>query len=173
LGTLKNSKEIGVLSWIVNGVLYYGGSGGYYSGRAKFRRKSAAYKFDEAYRMRHNPTPAEARMWEILKYQVMPKFPNHIFRRQYVHYGYILDFYCPTLQLAIEVDGGIHNEQREYDRTRDSHLSRHGIKVYRFQNTMVFNESEFVASELCRIIEEKTTPWFDKVIRYFGRFFGI
>jgi very-short-patch-repair endonuclease len=110
----------------VFGVLYYGRN-----------RRSASYKFDEAYRMRHNPTPAEARMWEIIKRQVMPKFPDHIFRRQYVQYGYILDVYCPTLRLAIEVDGGIHNEQKEYDRTRDSHLSRHGIEVYRFQNAMV------------------------------------
>ena len=170
---MKNSKEISVFSWIANGVLYYGRSRGYYRGRGKPYRKSAAYKFDEAYRMRHNPTPAEARMWEILKYQVMPKFPNHIFRRQYVQYGYILDFYCPTLRLAIEVDGGIHNDQKDYDRTRDSHLSRHGITVNRFQNAMVFNQSEFVASELCQIIQDKTTPWFDKVISYFGKLFGI
>jgi very-short-patch-repair endonuclease len=167
---MNNTKEVSFLSWVCSGALYYGGSRGPYSGRAKSRRKSAAFKFDEAYRMRHNPPPAEARMWEILKRQVMPKFPNHIFRRQYVQYGYILDFYCPTLRLAIEVDGGIHDEQKEYDRTRDSHLSRHGITVYRFQNVMVFNESDFVALELCRIIEEKTTPWFDKVIRYSAGF---
>ena len=149
-------------SWIVNGVLYYGGRRGYYRGRAKSRR-SAAYKFDEAYRMRHNPTPAEAGMWEILKYQVMPKFPNHIFRRQYVQYGYILDFYCPTLRLAIEVDGGIHNDQKDYDRRRDSHLSRHGIEVLRVQNEYVLNNPINLASELCEILCEKTTPWYKKV----------
>ena len=69
------------------------------------RRRTAPFKYDEAYRMRYNPTPAEARMWEILKSQVMPHFPNHIFRRQQVRYGYIIDFYCQTLRLAIEVDG--------------------------------------------------------------------
>jgi very-short-patch-repair endonuclease len=132
------------------------------------RHRSAPFKFDEAYRMRHNPTPAEARMWEILKHQVMPKFPNHIFRRQYVQYGYILDFYCPTLRLAIEVDGGIHNNQEGYDRMRERHLSRHRIDVRRVQNSDVFNNSEVVAMELCRIIQDKITPWYKKVFRYFG-----
>ena len=169
LNRLENSKEICPFSLIRNSVLYYGGSRGYYSGRGKRRRKSAAFKFDEAYRMRHNPTPAEARMWEILKYQVMPKFPNHIFRRQYVQYGYILDFYCPTLRLVIEVDGGVHNDQKDYDRRRDSHLSRHRIEVYRVQNINVFNDSDTVESELCKIILEKTTPWYKK---YFGWLFG-
>jgi very-short-patch-repair endonuclease len=132
------------------------------------RRRSAPFKFDEAYRMRHNPTPAEARMWEILKRQIMPKFPNHIFRRQYVQYGYILDFYCPTLRLAIEVDGGIHNDQKGYDRIRERHLSRHRIDVRRVRNTDVFNNSESVAMELCQIIQDKITPWYKKVFRYFG-----
>lgn len=74
-------------------------------------RRTAPFKYDEAYRMRHNPTPAEARMWEILKYRVKPRFPKHFFQRQVPFYGYIIDFYCPTLRLAIEVDGGIHSEQ--------------------------------------------------------------
>ena len=165
---MKLSKEISAFSLVPFSVLYYGGRGRYYGGRFKPRR-SAVYKFDEAYRMRQNPTPAEARMWEILKYQVMPKFPGHIFRRQYVQYGYILDFYCPTLQLAIEVDGGIHNDRKDYDRRRDSHLYSYGIDVYRFQNSVVFNDSGTVASELCRIIHEKTTPWYKKV---FGWLFG-
>ncbi len=132
------------------------------------RRRSAPFKFDEAYRMRHNPTPAEARMWEILKRQVMPKFPNHIFRRQYVQYGYILDFYCPTLRLAIEVDGGMHNDQKRYDRNRERHLSRHRIDVRRVRNTDVLNKSDTVATELCRIIKDKITHWYRKVFRYFG-----
>jgi very-short-patch-repair endonuclease len=93
-------------------------------------------KFKKAYEMRHNPTPAEERMWEILKSQVIPNFPNHIFRRQYVAYGYILDFYCPTLRLGLEIDGDVHDDmhQREYDRERDSNLARYGIKMLRTRN---------------------------------------
>ena len=169
---MKNTKEITPISWVCDGVLYYSGNREYSSGHAKQRRRSTAFKFEEAYRMRRNPTPAEARMWDILKRQVMPNFPYHGFYRQCVLYGYILDFYCPKLRLAIEVDGGIHDDQKEYDRLRNSHLSRHGIEVRRFQNAMVFNDSEFVASELCRIMQEKTTPWYAKVIKYFGRLFS-
>jgi len=130
-------------------------------------RRTAPFKYDEAYRMRYNPTPAEARMWEILKFDVMPKFPNHIFRRQQVRYGYILDFYCHTLRLAIEVDGGIHNEQQAYDRQRERHLARHRIDVRRVRNDDVFNHSEQVAKEICKIIENKVTPWYKKILGYF------
>lgn len=89
-----------------------------------YRRRSAPFKFDKACEMRHNPTPAEERMWEILKSQVMPNFPNHIFRRQWVAYGYILDFYCPILRLGLEIDGDIHDDRRGYDEERDSNLAR-------------------------------------------------
>lgn len=116
--------------------------------------------------MRYNPTPAEERMWEILKTQVMPKFPEHIFYRQQVKFGYILDFYCPTLRLALEVDGGIHNDQQLYDRQRERHLWRKQIDVRRVHNDAVFNKSEFVASELRKIIESKLKkPWYSFFLR--------
>jgi very-short-patch-repair endonuclease len=130
------------------------------------RRRSASYKFDKAHEMRLNPTPAEARMWEILKNQVMPTFPNNIFYRQTVLYGYILDFYCPTLRLGVEIDGSIHDDQRKYDRQRDSNLRRWGIKVLRYRNEDVFNNPEILASQLCNIIENKITPWYKKLYRF-------
>ncbi len=132
------------------------------------RRRSAPSKFEKAYEMRHNPTPAEARMWEILKGQVMPNFPNHIFYRQVVAFGYILDFYCPTLRIGIEIDGAIHDDQRRYDRQRDSNLARWGIKVLRTRNETVFNNPQRLATQLCQIIQDKMkprarpTPWYKK-----------
>ena len=69
----------------------------------------------------------------------MPNFPNHIFYRQAVEYGYILDFYCSTLRLGIEVDGGIHDERKRYDRQRDTHLAQWGIRVLRVRNAAVFS----------------------------------
>lgn len=133
------------------------------------RRRSAPSKFDKAYEMRYNPTPAEARMWEILTSQVIPNFPNHIFHRQSVQYGYILDFYCPTLRLAIEVDGGIHDERRRYDRNRDSNLANWGIKVLRARNEDVFNNPQVLATQLCKIIQNKMTPWHKKLLRFLKR----
>lgn len=54
---------------------------------------------------RKNPTKAEACLWEILRSK---QLEGYKFRRQHPMKGYILDFYCPELKLAIEVDGQIH-----------------------------------------------------------------
>ena len=112
-------------------------------------------KLEKADEMRSNPTPAEKRMWEILNSSVTPNFLEHIFYPQSVQYGYILDFYCPTLNLAIEVDGDSHNSRRGYDWERDTHLSRGGIQVLRASNDEVFNNPQALADSLCKIIQEK------------------
>ncbi len=105
-------------------------------------------------------------MWEIIKGQVMPNFPNHIFHRQFVAYGYILDFYCPTLRLGLEIDGSIHDDRRRYDRQRDSNLARRGIKVLRRRNEDVFNNPQILANQLCEIIQDRMTPWYKKIFRF-------
>jgi very-short-patch-repair endonuclease len=48
--------------------------------------------------------------------------------------GYIADFCCPEKKLIIELDGGQHLEQREYDDQRTTHLASFGYKVLRFWN---------------------------------------
>jgi hypothetical protein len=91
-----------------------------------------------------------------MKGQVMPNFPNHIFYRQSVNYGYILDFYCPTLRLGLEIDGSIHDDQKRYDRQKDSNLARRGIQVLRYRNEDVFNNPQTLANQLCKIIQDKS-----------------
>jgi very-short-patch-repair endonuclease len=124
----------------------------YYRRRRYYRRSDPA-KFDKAYEMRHNPTRAEAAMWDILRGQIRQRFPDQIFRRQYVQYGYIIDFYCPTLRMGIEVDGYVHDDQKKYDIRRDRRLARRGIHVFRFSNDNVLYNTQAVASDLCQIIE--------------------
>lgn len=135
------------LSWRRNRMLYYR--------RRRYYRRSAPSKFEKAIEMRNNPTQAEAAMWEILRREVYQNFPDHIFYRQSVKYGYILDFYCPTLRLGIEVDGYLHDKQQEYDYERDNALARHGIQIFRFNNDDVLNNTFVVASRLHQLIEEK------------------
>ena len=113
-------------------------------------------KLQKAAEMRNNPTPAEMRMQEILNISVMPNFPEYGFESQSVQYGYILDFYCPKLRLAIEVDGGSHNNRQGYDWERDSHLQARGIQVLRTSNSQVFNNPQDLVNSLNRIIEEKS-----------------
>jgi very-short-patch-repair endonuclease len=107
--------------------------------------------------MRHNPTPAEAKMYDILYSEVVPKYPQYIFYRQSVQFGYTLDFYCPKLRLGIEVDGYVHDEQKDYDYHRDNNLARHGIQIFRFRNDDVLYNTHAVASDLCQIVEEKNS----------------
>ena len=66
------------------------------------------------------------------------------FRRQYIFKGFILDFYCPQAGLGIELEGGIHQKQKEYDESRQKLIEDHGIKLLRFTNKEVFNEPEKV-----------------------------
>ena len=89
--------------------------------------------------LRHNLTPAEARLWTYLKNS---QLEGRKFRRQHSIGSYILDFYCPTEKLAVELDGEVHNtiQAQEYDEIRDLFLLNYGIKILRFENKYVFSE---------------------------------
>lgn len=129
----------------------------FYGKRRRYHKRSSSDKFDKAAQMRNNPTRAEAKMYNILYSEVVPKYPQYIFYRQSVQFGYILDFYCPKLRLGIEVDGDMHDEQKKYDYGRDNNLARQGIQIFRFSNDDVLYNPYVVASELCRIVEEKNS----------------
>lgn len=89
-----------------------------------------------AKQFRNNPTVGEYLMWQLLKRKQM----GYKFRRQSVLFGYIADFYCPSLRLIIEVDGLSHSNHKEKDNLRDKHLKEHGIKTMRIDNRTVLNE---------------------------------
>jgi len=97
--------------------------------------------------LRNNLTPSEAKLWSILN---KSQLEGRKFRRQHSVDNYILDFYCPSEKLAIELDGEGHNDiiQAEYDLERDLFLNSYGIKVLRFENKMVFEQTEAVLSEI-------------------------
>jgi len=58
------------------------------------------------------------------------------FLRQYSVDHFVIDFYCPELKLAVELDGDVHNlpEQKEYDIARQKYLEKFGIKFIRIKN---------------------------------------
>lgn len=89
--------------------------------------------------LRRNLTEAEAALWVHLRHRKIQGFK---FRRQYGVGPYILDFYCPQLKLAIEVDGPGHQRtaQREYDQARTDYLNAFQITVLRFTNQQVSDE---------------------------------
>ena len=90
--------------------------------------------------LKANLTPAEAKLWLYLQNS---KLENRKFRRQHSIENYIQDFYCPSEKIAIELDGDTHNtlSQKADDKTRDLFLKSIGIKVLRFENKMVFENS--------------------------------
>jgi very-short-patch-repair endonuclease len=77
-------------------------------------------KLELAKDLRQRMTPQEKILWHALRRDALAAL--HI-RRQQVVAGYILDFYCASAKLAIEVDGASHLNRTEHDALRDSALS--------------------------------------------------
>jgi very-short-patch-repair endonuclease len=102
---------------------------------------------DRAKALRKNMTLAEKTLWDgylkTFKYRVLRQRPIDHF---------IVDFYCHTLKLVIEIDGEIHctAEATAYDLERTQQLENYGIRVIRFTNQEVMQDFEHV----CRKIEE-------------------
>ncbi len=92
--------------------------------------------------LRKNQTDAERKMWSILRREQM----GVRFFRQYSVSMYVLDFYCPSKRLAIEIDGGQHAEakHRTHDARRTEYLQAHDIFVLRFWNNEVLQNLEGV-----------------------------
>jgi very-short-patch-repair endonuclease len=109
--------------------------------------------FTLALQMRKNPTEAERVMWNILRKFRHSGFP---FRRQHPIEFYIADFYCHNLRLVIEVYGDIHteNEFQNHDEGRTGELERYGIKVIRFTNNQILNDSNLVVEKINATIKE-------------------
>lgn len=103
-----------------------------------------------------NPTPAEAYLWKLLKAR---QFKGKRFTRQHSIGNYIVDFYCASEKLIIELDGEVHNNpsQIEHDKKRTSFLKGLGFTVLRFENKMVFENLASVLSEIEANFSTKTS----------------
>jgi very-short-patch-repair endonuclease len=88
-------------------------------------------KLSLAKRLRREVTVAERILWRALRRNAVDGFH---FRRQQVIEGYIVDFYCNAAKLAIELDGTVHEDQWQYDESRDEVISRNGVRVLRISN---------------------------------------
>ena len=84
-------------------------------------------------KLRKSQTYAERIMWIHLRNR---QTLGYKFRRQYSVDQYVLDFYCPELKLAIELDGEVHDleDQKEYDIVRQKYIEEFGISFLRFTN---------------------------------------
>ncbi|MBE7471163.1 MAG: DUF559 domain-containing protein [Anaerolineales bacterium] len=93
--------------------------------------------------LRRNATDAEKLLWQLLRNR---QLAGAKFRRQYPLGGFILDFYCHEARLALELDGSQHAqpEQAQYDAARTQALTAEGIRVLRFWNNEVLQQTESV-----------------------------
>ncbi|MBM4276680.1 MAG: endonuclease domain-containing protein [Deltaproteobacteria bacterium] len=103
--------------------------------------------------LRRNQSDAERALWSKLRNK---QFFGMKFFRQYSIGPYILDFYCPTVKLAVELDGGQHNQSdnRERDAARSEYLKTQRIDVMRFWNNEVLLDIESLLSKMAL----KVTP---------------
>lgn len=83
---------------------------------------------DVARELRKNPTPSEDILWQAIRKE---QLDGRKFRRQMPIGPFVVDFYCSTERLAVEVDGPIHETQREADRARQELLESFGIRFVR------------------------------------------
>ncbi|WP_319423231.1 endonuclease domain-containing protein [Pleurocapsa sp. FMAR1] len=104
---------------------------------------------EAARRLRKNLTTAETHLWSALKNKQLEGLR---FRRQHPVGNFILDFYCASCKLVVEVDGEIHNQQTDRDRARTDKLEEHGYKVLRFSNKQVLNDLPWVLEQIKAII---------------------
>ncbi|MFA7469258.1 MAG: DUF559 domain-containing protein [Weeksellaceae bacterium] len=117
---------------------------------------------DKAKEMRKAPTKAEDFLWQNLRNKSL----GYKIRRQHLIDNFIVDFVCLSKGLVIEVDGEIHNQQKEEDENRTMILNTKGFKVIRFTNKEVLESLDMVLGKIKmeleslpdRRIEHKTLP---------------
>ncbi|OGE87967.1 MAG: DNA-cytosine methyltransferase [Candidatus Doudnabacteria bacterium RIFCSPLOWO2_02_FULL_49_13] len=96
--------------------------------------------------LRKNQTDCESLLWKVLRNK---QCNDYKFLRQYSVGYYILDFYCPELRLAIELDGGQHaDEQKEYDQERTAYLLANDIRELRFWNNEVIENIDGIYDKI-------------------------
>jgi very-short-patch-repair endonuclease len=108
-------------------------------------QKVSPVKLQRAKELRRKMTKAEHILWAHLRTNKLSGFH---FRRQQIIDGFIVDFYCHAASLVLEVDGGIHQKQKEYDEERDRVIAAHQLRVLRFTNDEVEQELDAVLRKI-------------------------
>ena len=113
---------------------------------------------DFARTLRTGQTDPESLLWHLLRDRRLLGFK---FRRQHPLPPYVLDFYCEELKLAVELDGGQHNQDAiaANDVERDRIVASHGIELVRYWNHDVMQRTESVLEDLVhRALRRRPSP---------------
>ena len=105
--------------------------------------------------LRKNLTLAETQLWNALQRRQLSGLK---FRCQHPVGQFIVDFYCPSHKLVIEVDGDIHTQQQAYDEARTTKLRSYGYRVLRFTNQEVLSDLPTVLTRIAQVAEASIPP---------------
>jgi very-short-patch-repair endonuclease len=121
--------------------------------RRKVRVAIEKSKVNKARILRRNMTDAERILWNKLRNK---QLVNHKFRRQHPLDPYVLDFYCPSKRLVIEIDGGQHytSEGKTRDKSREKYLNQLDIEVIRYSDRGVLTKVDAVLQDILKRIKE-------------------
>jgi very-short-patch-repair endonuclease len=100
--------------------------------------------FRKAEELRNNMTEAERLLWEKLRNNQL----GVRFKPQHPIEHFIADFYCHSAKLVIELDGEIHEQQKEYDIGREAEMEKYDIKVIRFKNHEVLENVDSIVERI-------------------------
>ena len=103
-------------------------------GEGSLRPRSGAIVRGAARQMRRQPTRSESLLWSALRNRGLA---GRKFRRQHAVGRFILDFYCHDERLAVEVDGALHETQRQADSERQQILESMGIRFLRLPAALI------------------------------------
>jgi very-short-patch-repair endonuclease len=99
-------------------------------------------------------SPIEQKLWHALRGAQL----GASFRRQHPVGPYVLDFYCASADLAVELDGDEHANRAERDSLRTRFLNRRGIRVIRFCNRDVWSNLDGVKEMIALELERRCHP---------------
>ena len=105
-----------------------------------------------ARKLRKNQTDAEKILWNKLRNR---QIDGYKFRRQVPVGAYIVDFICMSVKLIIELDGGQHAEQQDYDQKRTAYLETKSIQVIRFWNNDILTNVDGVLETLTLTLSQR------------------
>lgn len=116
-------------------------------------KRSNPKTINRAGELRRKLTPAEQRLWAVLRNQ---QIEGVRFRRQHAIGNFIVDFSAPRQKLVIELDRSQHLEQQEYDAERTAFLQSQGYRVLRFWNVDVMKDLRGVITAIQNTLTEET-----------------
>lgn len=103
-------------------------------------------------KLRNSSTYSEKVIWLSLRKK---QIHGVRFLRQYSINHFVIDFYAPKINLAIEVDGSSHIGKEEYDSKRQKYIESLGIEVFRFTDEQVFGNVNKVIAQIEKIVSKK------------------